>query len=389
METEITAEKAMTDTAPAPLQRLKSLDALRGFDMLWIVGGEVVIFALAKYYYPHLNLLAEQMRHVAWEGFRFYDLIFALFVFIAGVSMAFSMEKHRRSGDSDLKLFGHLTKRMIVLVLLGLIYNGMLDFKFATLRYCSVLGLIGITTYVAALVAMKFKSMKSLLIAAGIVWLTVFLIQQYLVMDGFGDSFAHGKTINSWFNRLIFGERAINDPEGPLCIFSAIFLPLIGCAAGRLLILRNAYSQRWWNVAIIAGTGVIFLGIAYLLGFRNSVEINGIAKPFYPVIKKIWTGSFNLQTAGIALLLFAAFHAVIDLLKFEKWSFAFQVVGVNAILVYLGYRFFDFTKPAKMIFGGLGELTGDFKPIVIALGVVLIEWLILWVCYRKKLFFKV
>lgn len=359
--------------------RLKSLDALRGFDMLWIIGGEAVIFALAKYYSPNLNWLSEQMRHVGWEGFRFYDLIFPLFVFIAGVSMAFSMEKHRLSGRGDRSVFIRLTRRMVLLVFLGLVYNGLMNFKFAELRYCSVLGLIGISTYIAGLIALKTRHVWPVLAAACGIWLTVFIIQKYLTIgDLGGGNFSQEKIINRWFDSFIPGKiGGGRDPEGPLNIFSAAFLPLVGCAVGRLLLLyRETRRRQWINAAILAAAGCVLIGLACALS------------PAYPIIKKAWTGSFNLMTAGSALILFAAFHAVIDLLKFEKWSFPFQVIGVNAITVYLGYRFFDYQKPAKMLFSGIGELTGDFKPVILSFAVVLIQWLILFLFYRKKIFVK-
>src|SRR6266540_4022741 len=80
---------------PAGAPRLMSLDALRGFDMFWIIGAEDLFHALYKTSDRGIvRTLAEQLTHEDWEGFRFYDLIFPLFVFIVGVSLVFSLSKH-------------------------------------------------------------------------------------------------------------------------------------------------------------------------------------------------------------------------------------------------------------------------------------------------------
>lgn len=363
------------EISPPAFPRLRSLDALRGFDMLWIIGAEAVVAALAKIYAPALNRLNTHMQHVPWEGFRFYDFIFPLFVFIAGVSMAFSTEKHRQSGRSDWGIALRILRRTALLIFLGFVYNGFMNFEFEKQRWFSVLGLIGLSTGIAGLLMLKFKSFKAPLIAAAGIWGSVFAIQMFVTIDGFGGSFAQGKIINVWFDSLIL-KRGAWDPEGVLCIISAVFLPLIGCAAGRLLIARNGPRQRWGNVLTLIAAGALFLGLAYALD------------PAYPIIKKAWTGSFNLMAAGLALLLFAAFHAIIDVIGFHRWSFPLQVIGVNAITVYLGYRFIAWRHTANLLFGGTARLCGDYKPVVIAVGVVVIQWLVLFLFYRKKIFVK-
>src|SRR2546425_12249486 len=79
---------------PAVSTRLMSLDALRGFDMFWIIGAEELFHALNKMSDRGIiRTLAEQLTHEDWDGFRFYDLIFPLFVFIVGVSLVFSLSK--------------------------------------------------------------------------------------------------------------------------------------------------------------------------------------------------------------------------------------------------------------------------------------------------------
>ncbi|MES1159882.1 MAG: DUF5009 domain-containing protein, partial [Bacteroidota bacterium] len=79
-------------TIATPSQRLYSLDALRGLDMFWIIGAEEFFHSLAKITgSPFWKTLSDQFDHPAWNGFHFYDLIFPLFLFIAGVATPYSV----------------------------------------------------------------------------------------------------------------------------------------------------------------------------------------------------------------------------------------------------------------------------------------------------------
>jgi len=137
-------------------ERLLSLDTLRGFDMFWIAGGEYLMVTLAAFTgWPFFQWAAEQMEHVEWEGFRFYDMIFPLFLFIAGVSMPFSILKRKQRGEDMRKIYRHLLTRLFLLILLGLIYNGLLRLDFENQRYSSVLARIGIGWFFAAVIVLN------------------------------------------------------------------------------------------------------------------------------------------------------------------------------------------------------------------------------------------
>ena len=108
--------------------RLASLDVLRGFDMLWIIGGGSFIVALSKALdWGWLNVVAEQMEHVRWEGFHFEDLIFPLFMFISGVAIPYAISAKIERGTDKHTLFRKAAKRGIILILLGILYNGALQ----------------------------------------------------------------------------------------------------------------------------------------------------------------------------------------------------------------------------------------------------------------------
>jgi predicted acyltransferase len=132
-------------------QRLISLDALRGFDMFWIIGGSQLICQITTISNCEWgNVLGKQMNHAAWAGFHFLDLIFPLFMFLAGVSIPYAITGKLEKGVSRKKITLRILRRVVILVVLGMVCNGLLKFHFANLRVASVLGQIGITKGIVA-----------------------------------------------------------------------------------------------------------------------------------------------------------------------------------------------------------------------------------------------
>jgi predicted acyltransferase len=141
----------------SPSGRLLSLDVLRGFDMFWIVFGEVVVWSLAEHTgWAICVRISAELTHPAWHGFTFYDLIFPLFLFIAGVSFPYSMASRLQRGQSMASLHWHVIQRGLILFVLGLLrkQHGLLALDFANMNYPSVLGRIGIAYVMGALIAM-------------------------------------------------------------------------------------------------------------------------------------------------------------------------------------------------------------------------------------------
>src|SRR5579859_123522 len=150
--------------AAAKTPRLYSLDALRGFDMFWIMSGEQIVHALAKTTgWPLFTILSGQLHHTVWNGFTFYDMIFPLFLFIAGAALPFSLDKtiqqagvpaaHTLPAAQKRKLVGRMLRRTLILILLGCIVNGALRFNgLENTRFPSVLGRIGIAWFLAGLI---------------------------------------------------------------------------------------------------------------------------------------------------------------------------------------------------------------------------------------------
>src|SRR5262249_49166897 len=111
-------------------ERIQSIDALRGFDMFWIIGGDALFRAIGKWSGTTWGgVCCDQLEHVEWAGFHFYDLIFPLFLFLVGTVIPFSLDSARRRGAPMGALYGRIIRRTVLLFALALIYNGILQLK--------------------------------------------------------------------------------------------------------------------------------------------------------------------------------------------------------------------------------------------------------------------
>ena len=170
------------DIHPPPLvqKRIASIDALRGFDMFWIAGGERIIHSLYKVWpCAATRVLDAQFEHVPWDGFHFYDLIFPLFLFVVGVVLPFSLTRRMEEGADRRQLFRHIIQRFLLLFLFGLCYGGLLDFNIQHLRIPGVLQRIALAYLFAGLAVMITKIRGQVIIAGSILvvyWLIMWLV---------------------------------------------------------------------------------------------------------------------------------------------------------------------------------------------------------------------
>jgi predicted acyltransferase len=365
---------------PVSKERLHSLDTLRGFDMFWIIGGGTLVGALAKATdWNWLQVLAVQTTHVEWNGFRAWDLIFPLFMFISGVAIPYALTSKLEKGIAKSELFRKIFRRMLLLVAFGIVYNGVLKAGFPGMRAASVLAQIGISYFFAALIVLHTSSLKPRYFwLAGILG-GIAILQLLVPVPGFGaGNLTPEGSINAWIDqhflpgRLLYGTY---DPEGVLCIISATSVTLMGAITGNLLRNQNLTSHRKALVMFLLGLGLLAVALAL--------------SPVYPVIKKIWTVPFNLLTAGLSLLLLSLFYFLMDVKGWRAGSFFFKVIGMNSITIYLGGRIIDFYHTSEFLLGWIAIPAGDFGKPVILTGMILAEWLFLYYLYRNKIFLRV
>jgi predicted acyltransferase len=203
-------------------QRLVSLDTLRGFDMLWITGGGAFVVYLSKASGAGwLNTIAEQMEHVPWEGFHFFDLIFPLFMFISGVAIPYAILSKKEKGTPENVLFKRIVKRLFLLIIFGVLYNKGLKNGFDNIRFASVLGQIGIAYFIAATIFLYTKNWTSRIIWLLLIMVFISVLQLAVPVPG-GEAgvFTADGSINSWLDRMFLPGRLHGgtfDPEGLLC----------------------------------------------------------------------------------------------------------------------------------------------------------------------------
>lgn len=371
-----------------PNVRLVSLDALRGFDMFWIIGGKSMLVALATVTSAAwLEWTLERMHHPQWDGFEPWDLIFPLFLFIAGVSTPMSIQHRRGRGDSDRKIYIHIVLRGIILVLLGIVYNGIpVDWSttegWVNHRYPSVLGRIGLAYMFAALIAMNTKWLGRWLWLIGLL-IGYWAALRFIPVPGFGaGDLSPGHTLTDYIDRLLIpghlyhGDR---DPEGLLATIPAIATALLGVITGQLLMRRD--WSGWRKTLMMVLGGVVCVGLGW--GWDQEFLLR------FPINKNLWSSSFVLYCGGWSLLLLALFYLVIDVLKFRWGVTFFTVIGANSILIYMAPSFINFKFTAKSILAGPSSLTPTYGVLILAVGVFALKWLLLYLLYRKKIFVKV
>lgn len=363
-------------------QRLYSLDALRGFDMFWIMGAEEIFHQMAEITHsPFWHALSLQFIHPDWDGFAFYDLIFPLFLFLAGVSTPYSIGKQLEKGVSRKELLFRVIKRGLILVLLGVIYNNGLEIRpIEEIRFGSVLGRIGLAYMFANIIYLYTKERGQL------IWFVSLLVGYWLMLllgsaPGYpmGDLSMNGNFVSYLDTLLLPGKLylGIHDPEGLVSTIPAISTGLMGIYTGNLL--KNTSPEAMKNTAV----RLVVMGLSFIV-------LAQIWNLVFPINKNLWSSSYTLQCGGLSMLLMALFYYVIDIKGHKKWAFFFKIIGVNSILIYMSGSFISWSYTTNAIFQWLGQLVGEpYNGLVMVFCLLAVQWAFLYVLYRQKLFLRV
>ncbi|MCD0466031.1 acyltransferase family protein [Flavobacterium sp. ENC] len=373
--------------------RLISLDALRGFVMFWIMSGEHIIHALAKTApIPVFLWMSSQLHHAEWNGITFYDMIFPVFLFVAGVSMPYSFEKKMHLAGvktpKDLprnekrKIYLSMLKRTCILVVLGFVVNGLLRFDgFDQTRFASVLGRIGLAWFLAGIIYLNFDLKKQLIWFFGIL-IGYYVAMKWIPVPDFGAGVLTKEgSLEGYIDRLFLPGRLhskVYDPEGILSTIPAIATALLGVFTGTFLKAKGAFSVEV-KLLLMALTAVVLIS-AGLIWDSN-----------FPINKHLWTSSFVCFVGGFSILFFVFFYLIIDLFGFHKWAFPLILIGSNSILIYIAAEgLVDFKHTADYVFGGLiNFLPLIWQPVFAALSVTVIQLLLLYFLYKRKWFLKI
>ncbi len=370
-----------SQTIPIADGRLLSLDTLRGMDMLFIMGAEMIFVCLGQMFPgTPLETFSRQMYHVPWDGLTMYDLIFPLFLFLAGVSFPFSMSASLSRGASKRDITLKVLRRGVLLILLGAVYNNLLSLDFANVRYLSVLGRIGLAWMLAALLYLWLSRKWCLLAAAGILMGYGALLLNVQAPDfPEATSLSMQGNIVGYIDRLLVPgtlHQGIFDPEGLLSTLPAIVTALMGIFTGKFV--RSARLNGKAKTLVLFLGGLLFFALGWLY---NS---------WLPVNKSLWSSTFVCVVGGLSMMLFALIYLVVDVLQWHRWTLFFRVIGMNSITIYLAQRFVDFRSLTSNIFGGAVALFPEsLQPLAFWLAYVATGWLLLYFLYKKRIFLKV
>ena len=268
--------------------------------MLFLMGLHHVISAV--FAWDSRFFLVRQMKHVAWQGFTQRDLVFPLFLFIAGLSFPFSLAAQRAKGLSTGAICGRIARRCLLLTVLGLVCGGVLSKPLGEVVWGTVLGQIGFAWAVSALLALVFGwKMRTVIVLVLLVGATIAL--RICVAPDHPDlsPFSQEGNIAGWIDRMLFPSAAAHYyQQGLFAHVSAIVTATLGMLAGEFVRSRRFDGDR--TSLLMAAAGIALGAVGYAAD----------AFGFLPVVKKMWTPSFVLVAGGWSLLLFAVCHWLID-----------------------------------------------------------------------------
>ncbi|MCX6617767.1 MAG: hypothetical protein NTZ98_16920 [Acidobacteria bacterium] len=367
------SESASVAAHPAAAAaRLASLDAFRGFTMFWIVGGKSLLMALQRLgSNAVVAAVARQLEHSPWAGLRFYDVIWPAFMLMVGVSIPLSYAKRRRTQtDGQIRL--QALKRAAILFLLGSLRTSVSSNKPTLVELSSALQPIALAYLVASFLAGASRKVQA---AAGALILVVYaLVLQFIPAPGVpAGSYENGTNLVRAVDLMVLGRTHAEGWGTVLSAIPTISTTILGLLIGQLLMSSRPARTKLKIIGLV-GVGGVALGLAL--------------SPVVPVIMKLWTTSYGILSAGFACLQFLVFYWVIDVLGFRKWAFPFVIIGMNAVAIYMGVTLVPISRIVGIFSKPIAAHLGPFGALFSAAAVLLVEWLILYWMYKRKIFLR-
>jgi len=340
------------------------------------------------------------LQHSQWNGWTPTDLVFPFFLFIVGVAIAFSLRSRMQRGDSRRRLMAHVVWRSLVLLALGMILNGFpTHYHLASFRFFGVLQRIALCYLITASLAL-WTGWRGQLAVLVVCLLGYWILMRYVPVPGYGvptrdvPLLDPDRNLAAWLDRkLLFGHlyEITRDPEGLLSTIPAVASCLIGLLTGDWLGSGRGARAKAWGMA---GAGVL------------CAAAGEIANVWFPINKKLWTSSYVLFSAGLALICLALCYWVLDIKNWRgRWTKAFLVFGKNAIAAYvLSEMVASWIDTMQIRSADDGLMTWHevlherlFAPLagpanaslLYSLAYVGVFWLAMWILYRKRVFLKI
>lgn len=371
-------------------KRLESLDALRGFDLFFLVALGPLMHSLART--ANVEWLNESMwvfSHVSWEGFSPWDLIMPLFLFMSGISMPFSLSRYKSISDKR-PLLRRLAKRILLLWIFGMMCQGnLLALDPNTIYlYSNTLQAIA-TGYLITALLFLFTSRRTQIITAVVLLLVYWTAMQFITVDGYGGgNYTPQGNLAEWIDntvlgrfrdtaQVIDGKVVVADWYHYTWILSSLnfgVTVLTGLFAG--YIAKDKIEEKK-KLKLYFGTGITMVIAGWLWNFQM------------PIIKTIWTSSMVLVSSGYCFLLMGLFYYWIDYKGHRSGITWLKVYGMNSIVAYMLANVVNFRCIGESLFYGLEQYMGSYYSFLMTLWDIGAVYVIIWFMYKRGIFLKV
>jgi len=363
-------------TPPLPGTRLVSLDVFRG--------ATIASMILVNDPGPS-DAVYTQLEHSAWNGWTFTDLVFPFFLWIAGVAMTLSFARRNARGEDRRKLLAHVAQRALILFALGLFFNGFPWYHLATIRIAGVLQRIAVCYLIAGAIFL-YTRLRGQLVWTGALLAVYWVLMTLVPVPGYGaGSLQPVGNFAQWIDSLVlsghmYSHTRVWDPEGIVSTIPAVATTLLGILAGHLLRAprlsaaeKTAWMLVWGNCMILAGL---------------------LMDPFLPINKNLWTSSYAVFMAGMALVVFGICYWLVDVQGWRRGTGPLVVFGMNAIASYtvagMLARLLELAHWKQPIYDTLFAPLASPRnaSLLYAIVFVISCWVPAWVMYRRKWFVR-
>jgi predicted acyltransferase len=354
-------------------ERLCSLDAFRGLTI------SLMILVNCR---GEAGAVFSSLEHAVWNGWSFADTVFPSFLFIVGVSLVFSFAGREENPTSNKTFELRVVRRTVILFVLGLLLNGFPSFQLSNIRIPGVLQRIAVCYLFASLIVLKCG------LRGRILWLITLLVSYWVMMrfvpvPGVGTGVLEpGQNFAAWVDSLFLNGYMWSyydgkwGPEGIVSTIPAIATTLFGVLTGQWL--RSSTSEHR------KAAGMLCSGLLLLIAGQ-------ILSTWLPINKSIWTSTFSIFMAGLALVCQALFYWFIDIAGFSSWTKPFIILGLNPIALYVLSQILGAMVPSM-------GLSGIFSIPIVKLGaesllypitILMCIYLTSWIMWQKRIFIRV
>jgi predicted acyltransferase len=367
--------------------RLQSLDVFRGIT----IAGMILVNNPGDW-----GAIYSPLEHAGWSGWTPTDLVFPFFLFIVGVSITLALSRRVEAEGSKRDLYLKIVRRSAIIFALGVFLGGFPYFDLSVIRIPGVLQRIAVCYLVTSIIFLNTDWRRQAMVAAALL-LVYWALMTLVPVPGFGAGNLGSKEANlaAYVDRAVFGPHVwrfakVYDPEGLLSTLPAISTTLAGVLAGQLLRSRRAPLEKV-AAMFVAGVGGIVAGWAW--------------NYWFPINKALWTSSYVLFTAGLALELLALCYWLLDVKGYRRWAKPFIIFGTNALALYFLAELFaniigvvSFTRAGgdrvalqTLIYEHLFASWAAPKnaSLAFAVGTVLFWLGVMSLLYRRRIFIKV